>query len=58
MLSVFPDPALCCFTYGYFFRGGLASLDVLIRADGEARGKVSLAYFHDQRRVVTNVVKK
>ena len=38
--------------------GGLVALDVLVPADGEINGKVSLAYFHDNKKVISNVVEK
>lgn len=39
-------------------RGGLVSLDVLVRADGEINGKVSLAYFYDKKKVISHVAEK
>jgi Dolichyl-phosphate-mannose-protein mannosyltransferase len=38
--------------------GKLVSLDVLVNADGEINGKVSLAYFHDKKKVISNVAEK
>lgn len=38
--------------------GAVASLDVFIRASGGLNGKVSFAYFYDNKRVISNVVEK